>query len=415
MENWITKTAKEVSKKQKVVVIGTIAVITVVFLLFLASGTKKKEGDLSKIITKSGNKIILQDSSKGIKAEDRWLYDAQNKLDDVDEFIKQSEQDKGNIESRLSEIEQKYEEDLSSQSQVIEDQSQKISALESKIKDLTNNKNLSFNQAGQGANPNLATQELPKTIASLELNLESAVKSKKGLFNINDYIPAGAYAKATIISGVDASVGISSQSDPRPVLIRIKGPAISSIYDGNVQKADLTGCLVQGAASGDLSSEKIYVKLITLTCGKGEETITEIPVKGYVAGQGKSGIRGNVISREGDLLVKSFLAGLVSGFGQGLEQKVAPPLAFSNGLTTQQTMSNGDVVKKGFGKGVSTASDRLANYLIDRAEQYQPVVSIPSGIDVEVVFLEGFYFNPKDDKKSKKNNQMANNQSNNYQ
>lgn len=415
MENTITKLAKEVSKKQNLVVIATVAVLGVIFVLFLTTGGKKnKPDDLSKLITNSNNKIILQDSSKGIKAEDRWLYEAQSKFSDVDEFMKQSQQDKSSLETRLDTIEQKYEEDLTQQLQTIENQSHEIETLKSKIKDLSENKNLAFNQnnqGGQGANLN---QELPKAIASLDLNLETTTKSKKGLYNINDYIPAGAYAKATIISGVDASVGISSQSDPRPVLLRVRSAAMSSIYDGNVQKTDLTGCIIQGAASGDLSSEKVYVKLITLTCGKGEEMVTEIPVKGYVAGQGKSGVRGNVISREGDLLAKSFLAGLVSGFGQGLSEKVAPPLAFSNGLTTQESLSTGDVVKKGFGKGISTSSDRLANYLIDRAEQYQPVVSIPSGIDVEVVFVEGFYFNPKDDKQPKKAN-LATNQSHNYQ
>ena len=33
--------------------------------------------------------------------------------------------------------------------------------------------------------------------------------------------------------------------------------------------------------------------------------------------------------------------------------------------------------------------DRLADYMIDRAEQYQPVISIPANIDVELVFIEG--------------------------
>ncbi len=399
MENQITQLAKEISKKQKIVAVVTLGVIFVMVVLFVFAGSKKKENDLSKIITNSKNKIILQDSSKGIKAEDRWLYDAQNKLDDVDDFMKKSNQDKTSLEARLDYIEKQYQEDLDNQSQTIENYSQEIENLKSKLKDLSENKNLAFNQNNQvGQN---VGQEMPKTIASLDLNLETTSKSKKGIYNINDYIPAGAYAKAVIISGVDASVGISSQSDPRPVLLRVKSPAISSIYDGNVQKVDLTGCLITGAASGDLSSEKIYVKLVNMTCGKGEDLLTEIPVKGYVAGQGKSGIRGNVISREGDLLAKSFLAGLVSGFGQGLSEKVAPPLAFSNGLTTQESLSTGDVMKKGLGKGVSTASDRLANYLIDRAEQYQPVISIPSGIDVEVVFVEGFYFNPKEDKKPK--------------
>ena len=29
--------------------------------------------------------------------------------------------------------------------------------------------------------------------------------------------------------------------------------------------------------------------------------------------------------------------------------------------------------------------------LIERAEQYQPVVEMPTGIDVEIVFLEGVF------------------------
>ncbi len=408
MENKITKSAKVISQKQRIVVIVTGVSLVLILFLFLSSGGKKKETDLSKIITNSKNKIILQDSSKGIKAEDRWLYEAQGKLNDVDDFMKRSEEDKTGLSSRLDALEQQYQEEIGSQSELLESQATEIDKLKSKLQNFENERGLAFNpndpNSKAGANGiGFTPDQLPRTIGSLDLNLEeiSSKSNKKGLFNINDYVPAGSYAKATIISGVDASVGISSQSDPRPVLIRVKSPAFSSIYDKELQKTDLTGCLITGAASGDLSSEKIYVKLVNMTCGKGGDLVAEIPVKGYLAGQGKSGIRGNVISREGDLLVKSFLAGLVSGFGQGLSEKVAPPLNFSNGLTTQGTLSNKDVVNKGFGKGASTAGDRLANYLIDRAEQYQPVVSIPSGIDVEVVFVEGFYFNAKEDKKVK--------------
>jgi conjugal transfer pilus assembly protein TraB len=390
MENQVTKIAREVSKKQKMVLSITIAAFLLVVILFATSGNKKKGQDLSKIITNSKNKIVLQDPSKGIKAEDRWLYEAQNKLDDVDEFMKESEQSKGNLESRIAEMEKKYEEDLVNKSQLIETQSSEIQTIKSQLKDLQANKNLAFNQANeQGVNQGATSiQELPKAINSVDFNLENLSRiNKKGIFSIDDYVPAGAYAKATIISGVDAAVGISSQSDPRPILIRVQGPAMSSIYDGNIQKNNLTGCLITGAASGDLSSEKVYVKLINMTCGKSEDSLTEIAVKGYVAGQGKSGIRGEVVSREGDLVAKTFLAGLVSGFGQGLAEKVAPPLNFSNGLTTQASLSTEDVAKKGLGKGIATSSDRLSDIFVNKIEQYQPVVSIPSGIDVEVVFV----------------------------
>jgi conjugal transfer pilus assembly protein TraB len=178
-------------------------------------------------------------------------------------------------------------------------------------------------------------------------------------------------------------------------LLRITSPAYSSIYDNVQQKVEISGCLITGAASGDLSSEKVYIKLINMTCSKDENLVYETAIKGYVAGQGKSGVRGQVISREGDFLAKSFLAGLVGGFGQGLSSRVAPPLSFSSGATLQNGYSNEDVVKKGVGQGIGSASDRLSNYLINRAEQYQPIVSIPSGIEVEVVFVEGFNLNGK--------------------
>ncbi len=415
MENKITQSTQSTSKKQRIIMITSVVVVMVIFTLFMMAGGKKKTDDLSKIITNSKNRIILEDSSKGIKAQDRWIEAGQEQLNAIDSFMTQSQNQNEAYDSRLSSIEKQNQEELENQRQTIDEQANELAEIKSQLKNLRNNSDLAFSNGqnrgqngqnieygNQGAAQGSFNQESSTTIASLDLNLADNSKSKKGLYNINDYIPAGSYAKAIIISGVDASVGISSQSDPRPVLIRVKSPAISSIYDGNTQKTDLTGCLITGAASGDLSSEKIYVKLVNMTCGKGDNLIAEMPIKGYVAGQGKSGIRGNVVSREGDLLVKSFLAGLVSGFGQGLSEKVAPPLAFSNGLTTQESLSTGDVVKKGFGKGASTASDRLANYLIDRAEQYQPVISIPSGIDVEVVFVEGFYFNPEAQKKPKK-------------
>lgn len=41
------------------------------------------------------------------------------------------------------------------------------------------------------------------------------------------------------------------------------------------------------------------------------------------------------------------------------------------------------------GGGAASAADRLAEYYIKRAEQYQPVVSLYAGTNVEVVFMEG--------------------------
>jgi conjugal transfer pilus assembly protein TraB len=393
---------KQSKLKQKKLLIITVITLGGIIMVFLSSGPKKPAHDLAKTIAESKNKIILQDPNHGLKAEDRWLYDAEAKLDEYGNFQKEYAADKGGMESRLAEVEKKYEESLGVQTGLIEAQGQEIQALKSQLsapKPVSNqvaNQQDTFgtNQTG-GPNGEVNSMALPRNIQTTNLELEKTVNEQGEFFKTSEYVPAGAYAQAVIISGVDASVGAAAQSDPRPVLLRIKGPAVSSIYDGNNQETDLKGCLITGAASGDLSSEKVYVKLVNMTCSKSEDLVYETAIKGYVAGQGKSGVRGNVISRAGDIVTKSFLAGLIGGLGQGLSAKVAPPLNFSNGLTTQGTMSTEDVAKKGLGQGISNSGDRLANYFINRAEQYQPVVSIPSGIDVEVVFVEGFYLSGK--------------------
>lgn len=398
---------KQSKLKQKKLLIITVIALGGIIIAFLSSGPKKPANDLSKTIADSKNKIILQDPNHGLKAEDRWLYDAEAKLDDYGNFQKEYAADKGGMESRLTEVEKRYEESLSAQTGLIEAQGQEIQALKSQLNTAkpsssqvaSKQDTFGANQIGS-INAEVTTAALPKNIQTTNLELEKTASEQGEFFKTSEYVPAGAYAQAVIISGVDASVGAAAQSDPRPVLLRIKGPAVSSIYDGNSQETDLKGCLITGAASGDLSSEKVYVKLVNMTCSKSEDLVYETAIKGYVAGQGKSGVRGNVISRAGDIVTKSFLAGLIGGLGQGLSAKVAPPLNFSNGLTTQGVMTTEDVAKKGLGQGISSSGDRLANYFITRAEQYQPVVSIPSGIDVEVVFVEGFHLNGKSHRKA---------------
>ena len=205
------------------------------------------------------------------------------------------------------------------------------------------------------------------------------------------WLPAGSHAEAVVIAGVDASAGIASQGDPRPVLLRITGPAWTAAEDGRAQTVDLDGCTVTGAAYGDLSSEKVYARLRTLTCSGDEPgTVVETEVAGFVAGAGKAGVRGPVVSREGALVKKAFFAGLVSGVGQGVSNAFAPQ-AVATGSNAAAVANTGldDIGRAGIGAGASSAGRRVSDYLIRRAEQYQPVIQLMAGTAVTVVFLEG--------------------------
>ena len=146
------------------------------------------------------------------------------------------------------------------------------------------------------------------------------------------WLPAGSHASAIVLAGVDAAAGVSSQGDPRPVLMRVVGPAWTAAEDGTAMQVDVAGCTVTGAAHGDLSSEKVYARLQTMTCaGPKPGTVVETPVAGFVAGSGKTGVRGPVVSREGALVEKAFLAGLVSGAGQGVAQAFQPQAVATGG------------------------------------------------------------------------------------
>ncbi|KPH67027.1 MULTISPECIES: TraB/VirB10 family protein [unclassified Novosphingobium] len=248
--------------------------------------------------------------------------------------------------------------------------------------------------AGPGLAP--ARSSEVKMVSFTSGNTGTASKVEKGNTVYTDspnYLPPNSFATAKVIVGVDAAAGVQSQTDPLPVVLRITGPARSVLQNGKLLTTKIQGCLINGAARGELSSEKVYVKLQKMTCPQpgGRYAVSE--VKGFIAFGGKTGVRGRVVSREGGLVSQAFIAGLFGGFGRGFA-------ANSNNALTQpsviidgkrQDLSMGDIAKGGLGEGISQTGDMVSKYLIERAEQYQPVIEMPTGIDVEIVFLEGVY------------------------
>ncbi len=208
-----------------------------------------------------------------------------------------------------------------------------------------------------------------------------------------NYLPANSFASAKVVVGVDASAGVNSQSDPLPVVLRITGPARSVLQNGKLLTTKIQGCLINGAARGDLSSEKVYIKLQKMTCPQPGGRYAESEVKGFIAFGGKTGVRGRVVSREGSLAMQAFFAGLVGGAGSALNSAFSMPVintAAGNG-SINQTPNLGNVGLRALGGGAQETGKDVSKYLIERAEQYQPVIEMPTGVDVEIVFLEGVY------------------------
>lgn len=203
-----------------------------------------------------------------------------------------------------------------------------------------------------------------------------------------NYLPPNSIAKATVVVGVDATTNTRSQSDPLPVLLRVTGPARSVYREGRLLATRVQGCMVNGAAYGDLSSEKVYVKLQRMTCPQPGGRFAVSEVKGFIAFGGKVGVRGRVVSREGSLTTQAFLAGLVGSAGNALGTAFDNPVITSGG---RESPSAGEVGLRALGGGAEQAGTTVSDYLIERAEQYQPVIEMPTGAEVEVVFLDGTF------------------------
>lgn len=199
-----------------------------------------------------------------------------------------------------------------------------------------------------------------------------------------NYLPAGMFGQAILLSGLDAPTGGQAQSNPHPVLFQLTDLAKLP----NRYKYDWDQCLITGAGYGDLSSERGYIRTETLACVSKDGKVLDVPIKGYIVGEdGKAGMRGRMVTKQGQVLSNGLLAGVVAGIGTGLErsssiQSISP-------LGSTNTIKPGDEFQSGIGHGTGRALDRLANYYIQLAEKMFPVIEIDAARVVDVVLTQG--------------------------
>lgn len=233
-----------------------------------------------------------------------------------------------------------------------------------------------------------ATTENLKPIAGIvshQFTLQGEVKTQP---KVGEYLPAGSFVKAIILGGLDAPAGVTAQSDPRPALLRLVDLSVLP----NKARHNIKDCHVIVAGFGDVSSERVYLRTERLSCTLKNSRIFEQKIKAYVAGEdGKDGLRGVVLRREGDLLFNSFISGAISGFGKSMKQSLG--VTSTSPLGSTKTMTGQDVMKSGLYGGVGESADSLEKYFIQRAEQMQPVVQISAGREATIILLEGVELN----------------------
>jgi len=201
---------------------------------------------------------------------------------------------------------------------------------------------------------------------------------------VKNYIPPGTFVKVVLLNGVDAPTSGQGSSNPIPVLLKIKDMSILP----NKFRQDFKECFIIGSAIGDLKSERAYIRGETLSCVKYNKEIVEKNITGYLAGEdGKAGLSGRVVTKAGQMIARSILAGFVDGAAkafsmQAMTTSVSP-------LGTTQTIDPNQVAQYGLAQGISSGAKELVKYYLDLAKQLFPIVEVNAGREIEFIFLKG--------------------------
>lgn len=200
---------------------------------------------------------------------------------------------------------------------------------------------------------------------------------------VDTFLPVS-FTRGVLLGGLDAPTGGQSQTNPHPVLIRLSDNSVLP----NRYRAEYRECFVIAAGYGDISSERAYLRTESLSCVRPDGTALEVKIQGSVYGEdGKVGMRGRLVTKQGQMLANALLAGVVSGIGQGIatSNTTYSTSAFGSVATT----GGSDALKSGLGTGVGKALDRLAQYYIKLAEQTFPIIEIDAAREVDVVVTKG--------------------------
>jgi conjugal transfer pilus assembly protein TraB len=208
---------------------------------------------------------------------------------------------------------------------------------------------------------------------------------------IATYLPVS-FTHAVLLGGLDAPTGGQAQTNPQPVLLRLADHA----FLPNRFRSAVKECFVIGAGYGDISAERAYIRTENLSCVRDDGRTLEVKIHGSIFGEdGKVGVRGRLVTKQGQILANALIAGVVSGIGQAF-QASATTTAISP-LGAVSTIASGKELEAGLSTGVGRAMDRLAQYYISLAEKTFPVIEVDAGRNVDVVLTQGVVIDVPDD------------------
>lgn len=217
------------------------------------------------------------------------------------------------------------------------------------------------------------------------------VKNAKRYNGGDDYaalIPVGSIVRARLVSGMDAMVAGGAADGNQPVIAKITDPMLLP----NGRMVDLRGCVIMAGGYGNLSTERVYMNTTLLSCIGADDEVFETTVSANALGSdGKLGVRGVMVTRDGALILRTMQAGLLQGVATAFsDARQSSQPSFSTGENQFQFPDTSYVAKSSLVEGVNKGLDQLVSRYNNILDQIFPVLQIDAGRLIEFQVMASF-------------------------
>lgn len=249
----------------------------------------------------------------------------------------------------------------------------------------TNSNNAVLKRNPQNDAPRLVIKKVSDAEPAEKTNrskTDQIAKNRTTEKKADELLITGSFARARLLNGVEAPTGGQANGNPVPMLLEIKDPA----FLPNRYRSDIKRCMVTANATGDLSSERVLVRLDRMSCITNSRGAIDVRVTGYVTGEdGKTGLKARVVTRSGQAIANALLVGTLSGLGEAVSLAAQDSTTNFAGTVTN---SVNNPWRAGLGDGMKDAMDRVADYYLKLADKIFPVLEVDAGRDVDIVITQ---------------------------
>lgn len=347
------------------------------YLIIIVSHPQKR---VSEEKTKTENTVNIETANKAIDPDKMWRNHFEEKLIDSD----------SKLDKKLKAIGKSF----SDKEKEIETSTKlEIESMRQQLNFAREELNSAILELQKMKDPEAAADReeyRERNFTSQKFDNEYNITRPKSMRN---FIPETAYVKGVLLGGLSVSTALGSSSEPVPVVIRITNRGtLPKNFD-----LDLTKCKILGSGYGDLSSERAVIRVETMSCNdmKHEQIITT-KVAGIIYGDdGANGIKGKVTQANNKHIRNAFMGGLIGGLSKTAKMQDQFAITSIGAVPTKSSKLENRILDGGI-SGVGNAGEKIADYYLRQAEAMSPVLQIPGGTKVDIVFTKGVYIGGQD-------------------